>query len=83
MKFSRCTKNTFQFIYDTETSYGNSQCLFCCVGALESHSASYTNVNLQFTLFWALKTKSLHEVTRAAGVCVLASWKIQKSAIQR
>lgn len=35
------------------------------------------------TLFCAPKTKSLHEITRAAGVCVLASWKIQKSAIWR
>lgn len=77
------SKNNFQLVYDTETSYGNSQCLFCYVGALESHCASDTNVNLQFSLFCAPKTKSLHEVTRAAGVCVLASWKVQRSAIWR
>lgn len=77
------SENTFQLVCDTETSYGNSQCLFCYVGALESHSALDTDVNLQFSLFCAPKAKSLHEVTRAAVVCVLASWKVQKSAIWR
>lgn len=76
-------KNTLQLVYDTESSYGNSQYLFCYICALESHSASYTNENLYFTLYCAPKTKSLHEITRTPGVCVLASWKIQMSAIWR
>ena len=65
-------RTTLQLVYHTESSYGNSPCLFCCVHVLESYSAASINVNLQFTLFCIPKPnqKSLNEFTRTSGISV-------------